>query len=613
MVSPTETDGQDATDAGIGMGPRAAPSGEAIAYSSRGSFGDPSGASVENELVSRRGPEGWATQDVTPLFDPKETETASAYTAVAFTPDLGEGLASTTASLPGTEAPTPGVAEADLYLADFATGAYRYVAETSFPMGASTDLSRVVFGEQGEVSEWLDGITVPVGVSNEDELMNASVGNEANVNAPQASRRTKDVWHAVSGEGARVYFTSPGFVVEPVPGIRQLYVRVNVGQMQSPLASPEANGTGTLTAGSEAVSALVTAVGTIASTAELEAGSTELPVRTAFGQFDQFVVGQPISAGSAIAPGTTIAKFSAGIVTLSKPTTAKLPKGSLISSGGPAPFAVGQEISGNGIAPGTTIAAVAAGALTLSKPAVSSGGAVELRAGGECTVPADGCTVDVSASQRQLENPAGPQPARYWGASEDGSKVFFTSSAELTEDADTSAGAANLYEYDVNTKELTDLTVPTKAEQAEDPEGAAVQGVAQISEDGAYVYFVAKGALAAGASEQQCRAETPREQAGAEPKQDNLGCNLYVVHEGGAAVFVATLAKNDQDDWSTEQEGKPERAGPGYTTAVVSPGGGHLAFMSERSLTGYDNHQAQPKGVRRRNRGNRAERDRELP
>ena len=91
-----------------------------------------------------------------------------------------------------------------------------------------------------------------------------------------------------------------------------------------------------------------------------------------------------------------------------------------------------------------------------------------------------------------------------------------------------------------------------------------VQGVVQVSEDGSYVYFVADGKLAAGAVK-----EAP---------------NLYVSHDGGAPVFIATLSTNDASDW--------ER-GPGAGTAVLTPGGTRLAFASEESLTGYDNQQAE--------------------
>ena len=78
-----------------------------------------------------------------------------------------------------------------------------------------------------------------------------------------------------------------------------------------------------------------------------------------------------------------------------------------------------------------------------------------------CSVAGGACTVEVSASQKTNgSGPGGTDPnagrgplegtAWYRGASVDGSRVFFTSRVELTNDADTGPedDAANLYEYD---------------------------------------------------------------------------------------------------------------------------------------------------------------------
>lgn len=72
--------------------------------------------------------------------------------------------------------------------------------------------------------------------------------------------------------------------------------------------------------------------------------------------------------------------------------------------------------------------------------------------GNECTVAADACTIEASASQRAVPDPHAPQGARFWGASADGSRVFFTSRAELTENAYTGPedNAPNLYEYELS-------------------------------------------------------------------------------------------------------------------------------------------------------------------
>jgi hypothetical protein len=214
-------------------------------------------------------------------------------------------------------------------------------------------------------------------------------------------------------------------------------------------------------------------------------------------------------------------------------------------------------------------------------------------AAGKCSVMTDACTVMVSASQRKVADPNDPstsefpngvRPARYWGASADGSRVFFTSRAELTDNANTGPAdsAANLYEYDVETGVLSDLTVDTNAADAN---GASVLGLVTASEDGAYVYFVADGDLAEGA-------------VSGHP-------NLYLRH-AGEVTFIATLAAavaetyaeegGDSEDWRGTQPQKQVQTvygglsiGPEGHTVRVTPDGTHLAFESERSLTGYDN------------------------
>ena len=94
------------------------------------------------------------------------------------------------------------------------------------------------------------------------------------------------------------------------------------------------------------------------------------------------------------------------------------------------------------------------------------------------------------------------------------------------------------------------------------------------SEEGSYVYFTAAGALAPGAAAGECGGNSP-----------SLGeksvCNLYVSHDG-RTTLVAALSQEDFPDWSGGGEDL------GKTTARVSPDGGWLAFMSQRSLTGYD-------------------------
>ena len=226
-----------------------------------------------------------------------------------------------------------------------------------------------------------------------------------------------------------------------------------------------------------------------------------------------------------------------------------------------------------------------------------------------CAVSGGACTVEVSASQRSVPDPSGPRPAFYRGANVSGSRVFFTSRAELTNGADTGSAdeAANLYEFDVESGILTDLTVGAGVEN---PNGAAVVGLVTVSEDGSYVYFVANGVLAKGAKEGNCRIES-REK----PVVGGRSCSLYVEHDGADGweppAFVATLAgsdlqpfipeaevnsgesgNGDEGDWVGYEEEDLD-LGPGKHTVRVSGDGSLLAFQSELSLTGFDNEAAE--------------------
>ena len=57
--------------------------------------------------------------------------------------------------------------------------------------------------------------------------------------------------------------------------------------------------------------------------------------------------------------------------------------------------------------------------------------------GGQCAEPTKACTIHISASKRSPVDPVGSQPAALQFATPDGTKAFFTSSEELTADANT--------------------------------------------------------------------------------------------------------------------------------------------------------------------------------
>lgn len=161
------------------------------------------------------------------------------------------------------------------------------------------------------------------------------------------------------------------------------------------------------------------------------------------------------------------------------------------------------------------------------------------------------------------------------GASSDDSKVFFTDGSPLTVGASAKSNRPNLYmcEITVNAGEpscaLSDISVdPNKGESAN------VLGVTAVDQTGGHVYFTAFGVLT-GSPNAQHEVAVP----GAP--------NLYEYDTQSDQVhLVAVLSSGD--------EGLLEGKEPdlGRLTARSSPDGRFLVFMSQRSLTGYDNRDA---------------------
>jgi hypothetical protein len=143
--------------------------------------------------------------------------------------------------------------------------------------------------------------------------------------------------------------------------------------------------------------------------------------------------------------------------------------------------------------------------------------------------------------------------AEFQIASSDASRVFFTSTQDLTGNLRGlgSFGLSDLYECEMVEEagelkcKLSDLTPSSSG-------GPGVQGVVGASDDGSWVYFVA-------------------------------GTTLYV-HHGGTTKPVAVLSGADENDWYFKNLTR--------MTARVSSDGRWLAFMSQRELTGYDTHDA---------------------
>jgi sugar lactone lactonase YvrE len=191
----------------------------------------------------------------------------------------------------------------------------------------------------------------------------------------------------------------------------------------------------------------------------------------------------------------------------------------------------------------------------------------------ECTEATRACTVQISASQRAVPDPEGEKPATFMSATPDGSRVFFTSSAKLTEDATTGPTdlGKDLYRYDTTSGVLTDLTP-----DAGDFNGANVKGVLGASDDGSYVYFAANGVLADGATPGFCNFITF--------SSPGVGmCSLYLWHDG-VTTFIARLQMTvsyitaDSANWMSTSYEADEKS------ARVTPDGGTLLFRSRRQL-----------------------------
>ncbi|HTZ64338.1 MAG TPA: hypothetical protein VMB51_09560 [Solirubrobacteraceae bacterium] len=221
-------------------------------------------------------------------------------------------------------------------------------------------------------------------------------------------------------------------------------------------------------------------------------------------------------------------------------------------------------------------------------------------------------TIGLSAAQGHEATEVGPgghevseppderQEVRFQGASANGQKIFFTDTASLTEEDGElqpiggEEGPADLYEFALTSVpgeplkgKLTDLTPEAAEGNAE-----VLNLLPGISEDGAYLYFVANGVLAPGASPGHCARYYGEEQRPAPGSK----CNLYVSEPDPTQPgmretrFIASLSSEDAADWGAGLDSNliPE-ADLSAVSSRVSPNGRFFAFMSQESLTGYDN------------------------
>ncbi len=162
---------------------------------------------------------------------------------------------------------------------------------------------------------------------------------------------------------------------------------------------------------------------------------------------------------------------------------------------------------------------------------------------------------------------AGSGEGRFQLASSDGTRVFFTDANELT----TGAASGSLYVFDVASEQLTNLTP-----------GAAGGGVSEVlgaDPNATSLYVLSTSVL------------SENENAGEETAVPGAN-NIFLLHETPAGsgtwstTFIATLSATDSPPYFSGIHRLAEMP------VRVSGNSEFLAFMSDRSLTGYDNEDA---------------------
>jgi Tol biopolymer transport system component len=165
-------------------------------------------------------------------------------------------------------------------------------------------------------------------------------------------------------------------------------------------------------------------------------------------------------------------------------------------------------------------------------------------------------TRDVSLSETAVPD----EGAQYQWATADGSKVFFTANAGLTQESNSEG--TDLYEYNLETEKLTDRSI-TQASG-----GAQVKGFLGASADGSQVYFASRNQLVAGQGNS---------------RTENVSADSYSIYDerGTEISFVGTFNERDDKSILIAQQGSWD--------SQVSPDGRYLLFESSARNTGYEN------------------------
>jgi hypothetical protein len=489
-------------------------SGEAATYTSFTSFGkDAEGAPSASQYLSKRTPAGWSTENISP-FGYQEPVLAIPFKG--FTPELGLAVFKVTRG-----ALAPGCPEGveNLYLRDNATGTLTCLTaevpqKGNFPCfnyaGASEDGARIFFASGASYA-----------------------------GAPEGNGYNLYEWSAESG--LKPIGILPGQSAATAPTQATTF-----GSSLNP-STPEAESSCQF--GQTVMRHAVSADGSKAFWTYAPEASTSAP--------------EPLGTQVLTVIGAGNGTFT---LTFRELTTSPIPlaaNAAAIQKALEALSTIGTgnvEVTGSG-----PFTVTFKGPLTGTENRLIAAAATQLMAhvDGAETIQLDAKPETQKGKEQPGKGPFGN--GVFAAASKDGSVVFFTAPGRLTSSSKAEKGKPDLYRYDFAKAEpLSDLTKGTAP--------GDVQGVIGASDDGSYLYFVAKGVLS--------------EEEGPTGQKAKEGANnLYLNHEGKTS-FIARLSIEDQNDWASQ---------PKNLSARVTPDGKHLAFLSHESqaLVGYENTIAQ--------------------
>ena len=467
---------------------QASAGGDSVTYSSYRAFADPASSPYVSQYLARRSGAGWSSEAISPPREGLSFFISNSQPPLDSQFKLfGEDLCSAWLRTDTEPVLAPGglAGYPDLYRRSGCgpdTGGFEAITGPgslipsvepndfiSQPQGASTDGSHTVFRSAGELTANAASGAVQVYEASGAKLAMVCVLPNGNASAQScsvgtgatnlASNRSDSVWHAVSADGSRVYWTGAE------NGRGPLYVRLNPLAEESARRLGAASGSGDLVGPAEGIgkttkhSHVITKVRTTSGGFGVgqEISGFGIPAETrvtAVEEVEEEVEGElvkrlKLTLDKEETGGAIEAELSAiGTETVSN----------LVTDTGA--FAEGQEISGPGIAPGTTIVSCspscgeAATSLTLSAKATATKAGAALGASSECTeADVKACTIAVSIATN----------TQFWGAAADGSRAIY-------------AAGEQLYEFDLAGKTSRGIA-------------SGVAGVMGMSEDARRVYF----------------------------------------------------------------------------------------------------------------------------